>query len=191
MKNIKLTVLIVAFGLLIQAQTSFAQTVDERLKRAAAAIDKNNLDGATADLNEVFKVDSNNAWAYDLRGLVYYAKHNYEPAIADYTKAINLSPNAPYYYSNRGLAYLFNPNHDYKAAFYDFTSAIKIDPNIKDFYFFRGEASYYWELSDFGVKDFTQAIKLGMNTSYIYSWRAVAYLNQREFEIRKNSKDQI
>ena len=51
----------VAFGLLIQAQTSFAQTVPERLKRATDAINKNDVDVAMTDINEVFNVDPNNA----------------------------------------------------------------------------------------------------------------------------------
>ena len=103
-----------AISLLIQTQTCFAQTVDEQLKRAAAAIDKNDLDSAMTDLNEVFKVESNNARAYDLRGIVYEAKQNFELAIADDTKAISLNPSEPRYYFNRGLAYAHKPSHDYR-----------------------------------------------------------------------------
>lgn len=177
MKHIQLTVLIVVFGLLILVQTSFAQTVDERIKRVTDLLNKNDNEGAMPDIEEILKAQPDNATALASRGIVNYRKHNYEPAIADFTKAIALNPNASNYYHNRGLAYSYNPNHDYKSAIADFSRAIELLPNFGFAYYERGWANINLKNWSAAESDFTQAIKCGVSDKYIYLNRGAARYN--------------
>jgi tetratricopeptide (TPR) repeat protein len=56
-----------------------------------AKAEQGDIKEVIADLNWIFKADSQDAHAYCCRGVVYYKIGNYQDAIADFNQAIQLN----------------------------------------------------------------------------------------------------
>ena len=123
--------------------------------------------GAIIDFDKVIEIDTEDADAYNNRGLAKFslgesetasgndkkAQRLYKAAIEDITRSIQIDPEDADAYNNRGLA-KFNLGKSkstrgkvkkvkktqrfYEAAIADYTQAIKIDPEDVDFYGNRG-----------------------------------------------------
>ena len=82
---------------------------------------------AIADFDKAIELDSDNSYAYKLRG---FAKHHlgfYQEAITDYDKTIKLDPNdTPAYYLRGSVKYELRQHF---LAIADFDKAIKLNPN--------------------------------------------------------------
>ena len=61
---------------------------------------------ALKKFDEAIKIDPNNDYAYNNRGLVYNFTGKYDKAIKEYDKAISINPNNPIYYNNKAYPYL-------------------------------------------------------------------------------------
>lgn len=177
--------IIAASGMVIScAATSFAQTVDERIGRALAAINKDDFAAASTDLNEIFKADPKNATALYLRGMMEFKQAKYDDALADQTKAIELNPNPtfPQFYYERGITYQYRTNPDYKLALADFSKAIQIAHTYKNAYEKRAWTNFSLQNWAAAESDYTQAIKLGSNTLAVYANRAAVNLNLKNYD---------
>ena len=172
-----LTIGVIFIGGVMGVQRSLSQTVDERLKRVVDEIVKMDYDTAMNDMNEVLKVDANNALAFEYRGLAHVGKREFALAVADYTKAIELRPGAASFYSNRAFAVQLLPTPDYSGAYDDLTHAIAINPKEKGYYLDRGYPSLMKKDWEQAANDYTQAIALGEKSSEAFINRGMAYLN--------------
>lgn len=57
------------------------------------------------NLSNLIKSTSNNAVAFNNRGVAYFLKGNYNQAVNDYSQAIKINPQNPVFYHNRSLGY--------------------------------------------------------------------------------------
>ncbi|MCA2623054.1 MAG: tetratricopeptide repeat protein [Microcystis sp. M20BS1] len=114
--------------------------------------------GAIADQNQAIKLNSDDAVAYNNRGIAKSDLGDKQGAIADYNQAIKLNPDYAYAYNNRGIAK--SDLGDKQGAIADYNQAIKLNPDYADAYYSRG--LIYKELNDNekAIKDFRQATKL-------------------------------
>jgi tetratricopeptide (TPR) repeat protein len=90
--------------LLIITATVFAQTSDDWVKQAVTKVDNKDYNGAMADCNQALQINSQNAWAYNIRGITKHNTNRSSEAITDYDQAIALSANYKQAWFNRGLA---------------------------------------------------------------------------------------
>lgn len=177
-------VVAILIGLMIQIQTTFAQSVDERIGRALTAINKDDLSAAAKDLDEVFKAEPKNATAFYLKGMIEFKQSKFDEALADQTKAIELNqhPDFPQFYYERGMTYEYRTDPDLNRALLDFNKAIQIAPNYKNAYEKRAWVHFSLENWAAAVSDYTQAINLGSNTLAVYGNRGAANLNLKNYD---------
>ena len=76
------------------------------------------------------ELNSGNALAYSLRGVIFYLMKDYNGAISDLNRAIELNPSEYKNFYNRGLAHVKLNN--YRAAANDFEAALQLNPNDDD-----------------------------------------------------------
>jgi tetratricopeptide (TPR) repeat protein len=84
-------------------------------------------DKALGYLNKAISLDSNYAYAYNLRGVAWGKKGNYNRAISDYNIAIELNPEDAEAYKNRGIAW--HNKGDYDRAVLDYNNYLRINGN--------------------------------------------------------------
>jgi tetratricopeptide (TPR) repeat protein len=98
------------------------------------------------------------AFAFNNRGLVYYARRDIDHAISDYTEATKLDPNFARGYANRAIAYEAQRQLDRAMA--DYNQAIKLDRDYASA--LDGRGNIYLALKDYdsAIADYTAAIKL-------------------------------
>jgi tetratricopeptide (TPR) repeat protein len=63
--------------------------------RAAAAIDKNDLEQAIADFTAAIRLNADDAAAYYARGLAFSTNGDRARAVADLTEAVRITPYVP------------------------------------------------------------------------------------------------
>lgn len=85
---------------------------------------------AIENYDKAIEINSQDAKAYNNRGLAYSELKEYKKAIEDFDKAIEINPQFEAAYNNRGVAYA--GLKDYKKAFEDFDKAIEIYPQFAD-----------------------------------------------------------
>lgn len=79
----------------IKPQDMHPTTTGEFLQRGWAYLGTNELDKAVEDLRKALDLDSNNADAYFVLGLVYKQMNRKDDAIAAFTKVLEMADNAP------------------------------------------------------------------------------------------------
>jgi hypothetical protein len=96
------------------------------IDRAQEHRSKGNYSEAITDYTEAIRINPQDAYAHNNRGVSYHAKQDYIHAIADYSEAIRLNTQYAYAYANRANSYL--AIEDYAHAIADYETALKIDP---------------------------------------------------------------
>jgi tetratricopeptide (TPR) repeat protein len=94
------------------------------------------LDLAIEEYTETIALDSQDAKAYNDRGVAYYYKGDLEQAIADYDQAIAIDPQLALAYRNRAAAYAMTGQYDRALA--DCDKVLELDPANATVYWFRG-----------------------------------------------------
>ena len=169
MKNIKLTILIAVLGLLIQAQTSFAQTAAEFVERAQAAQDQKDWVGMVKNAGEAIKQDSSNYVAFYLRAIAYNLQKKNAEALADTEKVIQLKPNLGNGYYLHGVCLMELRPADWRIALADYNKAIELKPTLV--YAFRERAYIHNEFDNnlnAALADASEAIKLDAEFGQAY-----------------------
>lgn len=83
-------------------------------RKAAVEMNVNKEKSALNDITKSLQLNSKDAEAYIIRGLIYfYLFQKKIEAIIDYNQALRLEPNNVYALFNRGYAYLKYGNHNY------------------------------------------------------------------------------
>jgi len=90
-----------AISLFSQVLSSYPEFVPALEARAAAYLQKEDLDSAQADLEVALKIEPNNARLYFRLGQVYYRRKDLDQALELFTKAIDLEPMYPAAYMAR------------------------------------------------------------------------------------------
>jgi lipoprotein NlpI len=118
-----------------------ADTVDELLAQAAAALKKGKTDDALILANKAIAADAKNAQAYYLRGAAHDQQRKFKEAVEDFSKTIELNPKAAEAYDRRGSAH-FKLGH-IKEAIDDFDKFVALRPDEEPGHWRRGIAHYY------------------------------------------------
>jgi tetratricopeptide (TPR) repeat protein len=147
---------------------------------------------AIADYDQAIRLDSNDAHAYNRRGIAYANKKDYDRAIADYSQAIQLDPEFVAAYSNRGNAY--KNKGDYDRAFADYDQAIRLDPEYAAAYIGRGLGYANKKDYDRAIADYSQAIRLDPEDpeyAVVYNNRSYAYAMKGDYARSRADAEQV
>lgn len=135
-------------------------------------------------IDNVIKLDPNNAEAYNKRALT---QENKNSAMADFNKAIELDPDNSDFYQNRGNLYAHMGNLD--KALEDISKSISLKDDNPAAYMTR--AAIYAKQKppqlDKALLDATRAIELNPNNPETYTIRAL--IHRDKYEIAKDPKD--
>lgn len=122
---------------------------------------------------------SNVTWAYQNRGLTYWARRQFDAAIADFNKAISLKPGDAKSFLYRGAVY--DDLRRYEEAIADFNRTQAIDPKNGDVYRDRAiaeqnsgqfdEALRDWKRGGFSSKDEPVAAARAHQPTTYKAWR--------------------
>lgn len=108
----------------------------EYSQRGMARFEKNDLDGAIADLTKAIEMNGQNQeFCYYFRGMAHYRKGNSDQAIVDISKAIAINAH-PRFYDDRGN--LLARQGELDRAIADLNKAIEIAPRYAKAYGDRG-----------------------------------------------------
>ena len=102
------------------------QKMEDAMKTYCAGDMKSTLSLCT----QAIELNSDNALAYSMRGVIFYLMKDYNGAISDLNRAIELNPSEYKNFYNRGLANVKLNN--YRAAANDFEAALQLNPNDDD-----------------------------------------------------------
>ncbi len=91
------------FGTVVTTAVRYVRS-EAALRRAYAAMDRTDLDGAIAACTDAIGVDPDCQEAYAIRGGAWAMKNQMPRAIPDLTEAIRLDPEDASAYSGRGIA---------------------------------------------------------------------------------------
>jgi tetratricopeptide (TPR) repeat protein len=116
------------------------------------------VDQAERFFTDLLQSEPENAWAYNLRGLVREQQGAFEAAIEDFTRAIRYDAQMASAYNNRGIAR--DRRGDPQRALEDYDAAIKLDPAYAAAYNNRGLANANLGELKAAVADFDEAIRL-------------------------------
>ncbi|MFN8492014.1 MAG: tetratricopeptide repeat protein [Caldilineaceae bacterium] len=122
------------------------------------------------DYDEIIRLDSMDATAYNDRGVAWAEQGNIVEAIADYDEAIHLNPTYAVAYNNRGNAR--SVQGDLVGALADYDEAIRLNPTYADAHNNRGNArSAQGDRVD-ALADYNEAIRLNPVYATAYNNRA-------------------
>ena len=126
--------------------------------RAMLWQDRNQIDKALKDYDEVIRLDPSRGWIYNDRGILHLERKNYDQALADFDQAIRLEPKIPSVYNNRGT--LRRERKVWDLALEDFNQAILLNPEYVGAYFNRGLT--WMDKKEYGkaIVDFNEVIRL-------------------------------
>lgn len=124
---------------------------------------------------------NDDAWAYNLWGVLLYDQGKDKDAIKKYKTAINLNPKFIYPYNNLGRALFYQEEYD--SALENYQIAIDLDPEFVDPY-----CSWGWYLltvendTEGALKKYQMAIKQDKNDSFVYNGRGVYYMYMKKYD---------
>ena len=139
-------------------------------QRAEAYRQLRDYEKAIASYSELVE-RSQDAVAYNNRGLARYNLEDYQGSIEDYTEALRLKPSDAVYYSNRGVARL--KAGDAKGAVSDFDEALKLNPEYASAYNNRGQARSSLDDAEGAIEDLRKAAELFESQGDIYGGNQV------------------
>ena len=132
-----------------------------------------NYQQALASIQEAFKLEPENAEAFNLTGLSYTGLKSFEQAITELDQAISFDPLFWIYYHNRGVAYHRLKQND--KALLDFDRAIQLQPQYKLALLYRTAALFKLKKYTQTVIACNQVVKLNYSDKNIFVIRGNAY----------------
>ena len=148
--------------------------------RAMLWQDKNQIDKALHDYDEVLRLDPNRGWIYNNRGILHLERKDYEKALADFDQALRLEPGNANVLNNRGTLRRARKLHDLAIA--DFSEAIRRNPEYVYAYYNRGLTRADKEEYGQAIADFNDVIRLAPDDAVAYYHRALAWFAKDQFE---------
>jgi lipoprotein NlpI len=145
--------IIIAAALLVSPpQSRAAETVDDLLKAAQAALKKGQPDEALTLAGKAAALDSKNTRAFLLRGAAHEALQQHAEAVADFDRVLVLDPKLAEAYDHRGSEQ-FKLGH-IAESLADFDRFLELRPEARDAHWKRGISCYYAGKYDEGRKQF-------------------------------------
>jgi lipoprotein NlpI len=129
-----------------------AETVDDLLRSAAAALDGGKADQALALAGRAAEAAPKDPRPYLLRGLAHAALRRHAEAVADFDRAIALDPKTAEAYDQRGSEQ-FKLGH-VAESLEDFDRFLRLRPEARAAHWKRGISCYYAGRFDEGRKQF-------------------------------------
>lgn len=108
--------------------------------RGLMYLDRQQINEAFADANELIRLKPNYRIGYDIRATCYFKLNEPAKALADYDKCISIKPDDHRSYNNRGTI-LMNSFQKYNEALNEFNKAISIQP--VNYYYLNRSICYY------------------------------------------------
>lgn len=143
-------------------------------------------DLAIQDFDQALRMNPNDAFALDGRGLAYMdAGKPQKLSLADFNAAIRANPSDGDAFDNRG--YLERYNGDFDASIADESRAISLEPDAALPWANRGYAysgKHWW---DFAIADFTNSLRLA--NSYVFALQGRAEAERAKGDARAAVKD--
>jgi lipoprotein NlpI len=143
-------------ALIVSGEESASDLVSDFVNRGNARLDRQEIDLAIADYDEVLRHDPTYAIGWYDRGTAYRMKKDFDKAIADYGRAIALDPKYEDAYVNRGVAHAAKGETDRAIA--DYTTALLLDGS--DVAALRARGDAYADKADFALarQDYDEAL---------------------------------
>jgi len=141
--------------------------------RGSAYLSKKDYDKAIEDINQMIRLNPNDAMNYKYRADAYAGKKDYDNAIADLGKALQLNPKDAEAYNSRG--WWLAQKGDYDRAIADCNIAINLKPDFAHAYDSRGFAYAGKKDYEKAISDYTDAIRYDRNIESSYLGRGNAY----------------
>jgi lipoprotein NlpI len=138
-----------------------AETAEELLKAARAALTKGETDEALRLANKAITLDAKNAEAFLLRGTIHEVLQHHAEAVADFDQCIQLSPDLAEAYDHRGSEQ-FKLGH-ITESLRDFDKFLELRPGERPGHWRRGITCYYAGKFDEGRKQFEGYEKVDTN----------------------------
>lgn len=149
--------------------------------RGSALCEADEYDKALLDVNEVIRLDPQNAGAFCNRGGIWVIKGNYANAISDFGKSIELKPKKEWVYLQRGFVWTMQQKFDHALA--DCNESIRINPqNFRAFNF----RAFIWILKrdfDKAIQDLDESIRIDPTFAENYSDRGTLRRSRDEFSL--------
>jgi lipoprotein NlpI len=146
-----------------------AESADNLIKQARAAVDKGQIKEALALATKAVKLDPKSAQAYLFRAAVYEALAQHSEAVTDCDKTVDLDPRAAAAYNLRGQAQ-FKLGH-FKESVADFDKYLELKPSEKPGHWQRGISCYYAGRFEEGSKQFEGYEEVDKNDVENAVWR--------------------
>lgn len=150
------------------------------VNRAAARVDKGELEEGIRDCNRAIELDPNIFNPYYIRGLAYGRRGDLAGAIQDYTEAIRRNPNHAESYLGRSKMHL--STHAWENAIADSSRAISLRPRMARAYNNRAVARRNKGDIEGAIKDCNEAIRLEPTFFLPYYNRAAARRQQEDLD---------
>jgi tetratricopeptide (TPR) repeat protein len=135
---------------------------------------------AIDDFTRAIKLNPNDAYNFQSRGINYAFEKDYVSAIEDYTSALELMPDNDRHLYLRAQAYF--EWGKYEDAIEDYTAAIEQNPSHKNYYEIRGFAYHRLERYEEALDDFHKCVTLQPQNTLCFYWRGVMSLNTAQYE---------
>ena len=104
--------------------------------RGQAYAQTGDLDRSLADIEQVIRLDPDDAFAVGARGDIRLVKKEYDRALADYSKAVALAPDFDLALIGRGIVFLATGKYDSAVA--EFDHALRLQPASAAALYWRG-----------------------------------------------------
>jgi len=169
---------------------AYAQTTNDYTKSGWKKYAFGDYTGAIEDSISALKINSNNFWAYNLRGISRLALQDHKGAIKDFSMAIELDYTQRmtfYNYYLRGIAKAYLG--DSSGAILDFDESIKLDAKHHEAYDARGRIRIELGDTEQGCIDLHNALVLGNKSiKKLISEKCKDHLPKSELDSEQNSK---
>jgi lipoprotein NlpI len=129
-----------------------AETVDDLLRAATAALNGGKADEALALAEKAVALEPKNAQTHLFRGLAHEALQKHAEAVADFDRAVALDPKAAAAYDHRGSEH-FKLGH-ITESLADFDRFLELRPAARPAHWKRGISLYYAGKFDEGRRQF-------------------------------------
>ncbi len=166
-------------ALIQSGDESARDLVSDFVNRGNAHLDRDEIDLAIADYDEVLRHDPAYAIGWYDRGTAWRMKKDYDKAIADYGRAIALDPRYEDAFVNRGIAHAAKGETD--PAISDYTTALMLDGADVAAYRARGDA--YADKGDYALaqQDYDEALRRAPGDADTYRSRGYLHFYAGDF----------
>jgi tetratricopeptide (TPR) repeat protein len=143
---------------------------------AVALILRGRTNDARVALQEAFRLDPNDAFAYSTQGWIWAAEKNYEKALADFDKALALYPSFLIYRDRGGMLIDMG---DYARAIESYDASIRLNPKAAESHVGRGRALASTGRFRDAIEAYDEAIKFKANDPFTYNCRGLALAREK------------